>query len=206
VLLPTSRAWRALLAALALAGCAAGPDNRSPAPIARVTDFRATQLRQVAVFVRVIVSDNSGVPAREHSELATRYESALLEGLDGRAVLVRDVHAAGARGPLPIPEAAAARAREVAADHALLVSVTIGPDVVRVCEDTRRPIQGRANVWKQDARVVRASDGAERLRVGVTTPDVEVECDAPRPAPRRRGNEATTSAAVERLLAKLFGP
>jgi hypothetical protein len=59
-------------------------------------------------------------------------------------------------------------------------------------------------VWRQQARVVRAADGGERLRAEVITPDVEAECDGPRPSVRRRGVQATTSAAVEQLLGKMF--
>lgn len=196
---------RALLA-LAFTACASGAERSAPAPPLRASDFRPAQLRQVAVFVRVGLADNSGVHARDRAELAARYESALLEGLDARAVLVRDVHGADARGPLPVAAAAAARAREVGADHALLVIVAVQPELVRVCAETRRPTQGRSNVWKQDARVVRASDAAERARVEVREPAVEVDCESARPAVRQRSNEATATAAVERLLGRLLAP
>src|SRR5204863_197836 len=102
--------------------------------------------------------------------------------------------------------AAAARAREVGVDHALVVDLRVEPDVVRVCEETRRPIEGRATVWRQAARVVRAADGGERLRAEVTTPDVEADCEESRPSARRRGVQATATAAVERLVGKLLAP
>lgn len=196
---------RALLA-LMFTACASGAERSAPAAPLRVPDFRPAQLRQVAVFVRVGVADNSGVPARDRAELAARYESALLEGLDARAVLVRDVHDTDARGPVPPAAAAAARAREVGADHALLVIVTVQPELVRVCAERRRSIQGRTNVWTQEARLVRAGDGAERARLEVREPAVEVDCESARPTVRQRSNEATATAAVERLLGRLLAP
>jgi hypothetical protein len=107
---------------------------------------------------------------------------------------------------MPESAAAAARAREVGVDHALVVDLRVEPDVVRVCEETRRPIEGRATVWRQAARVVRAADGGERLRAEVTTPDVEAECEGSRPSARRRGVQATATAAVERLVGRLLAP
>jgi len=80
----------------------------------------------------------------------------------------------------------------------------VDSDVVRGCEETRRPLRGQAGVWRQEARVVRATDGGERLRAEVTTPDVEAECDGPQPTVQRRGMQAMTTAAVERLVAKIF--
>lgn len=132
------------------------------------------------------------------------YESALLEGLDARAILVRDLRSVEASGAVPDAGAAAARARDVGVDHALVVSVRVEPSVVRVCEETRRPLQGRATVWRSEARLVRAADGGERLRAEVTTPDVESECEGGRPNVQRRGVQATTTTAVERLLTKMF--
>ena len=52
----------------------------------------------------------------------------------------------------------------------------------------------------------RAKAQAHGLRVESVVPDVETECDAARPAPRRRGAAATTTAAVERLLGKVLAP
>jgi hypothetical protein len=192
---------------LLLAGCT--PSGRAAAPAAPTSaanDFRAIQVRQAVVLVRVVVASTSEMSERDRKELPALYESALLEALDVRAILVRDVRSVEARGAVPETGAAAARAREVGVDHALVVVLRVEPDVVRVCEGTRRPLQGRATVWRQEARVVRAADGGERLRAEVTTPDVEAECDGPRPSVRRRGVQAMTTVAVERLVAKMFAP
>src|SRR5262249_57706290 len=94
--------------------------------------------------------------------------------------------------------------REGGVVHARGVSVQVEPGVVRVCEETRRRLQGRATGWRSEARLVRAADGGERLRAEVTTPDVESECEGGRPNVQRRGVQATTTTAVERLLTKMF--
>src|SRR2546427_559159 len=162
----------ALPLVLLVAGCApAGRGEAPSAPTARANDFRAAQVRQAVVLVRVVVASTSELSERDRKDLPALYESALLEALDARAILVRDVRSVEARGAVPETAAAAARAREVGVDHALVVSLRVEPDVVRVCEETRRPMQGRATVWRQEARVVRAADGGERPHAPVTTPD-----------------------------------
>jgi hypothetical protein len=204
---PGACRFAALPLALLVAGCAlGGRGGASTAPTTRANDFRAAQIRQAVVLVRVAVAATSELSERDRKELPALYESALLEALDARAILVRDVRSMEARGGLPETAAAAARAREVGVDHALVVDLRVEPDVVRVCEETRRPMQGRAMVWRQAARVVRAADGGERLRAEVTTPDVEAECEGARPSVWRRGVQATATAAVERLVGKLLAP
>ncbi len=196
---------RAALLALLVAGCTPGAQREPPAfPTARASDFRPAEVRQAVVLVRVVVGSTARLSERDRKELPALYESALLEALDARAILVRDVRSVEARGALPEPGTAAARAREVGVDHALLVSLRVEEDVVRVCEEARRPLQGQAIVWRQEARVLRAADGGERLRAEVTTADVEAECEGPRPSVQRRGVQATTTAAVERLVGKIF--
>ena len=158
------------------------------------------------MLVRVVVASSSRLSERDRKELPALYESALLEALDARAILVRDVRSVDARGAGGELAAAAARAREIGVDHALVVNLRVDSDVVRVCEETRRPLRGQAGVWRQEARVVRATDGGERLRAEVTTPDVEADCEESRPSARRRGVQATATAAVERLVGKLLAP
>jgi hypothetical protein len=189
---------------LLIAGCASAGRRDAQAPATRANDFRTAEVRQTVVLVRVVVGSTAQLSERERKEAPMLYESALLEGLDARAILVRDLRSVEASGAVPDAGAAAARARDVGVDHALVVSVRVEPSVVRVCEETRRPLQGRATVWRSEARLVRAADGGERLRAEVTTPDVESECEGARPNVQRRGVQATTTAAVERLLARIF--
>jgi hypothetical protein len=116
---------------------------------------------------------------------------------------VRDVAPGTGR---PAPALAAARAREVGADHAVVVDVQIEPDVVKVCEEASRPLHGRATVFKQRATIVRASDDAVRSTLEVKVPALDVDCDAARPTARSRSAGASTVSAVERLLARLLPP
>ena len=201
--MPAVPARAALLVALLVTGCTLGR-SQAPPPATRANDFRPAEIRQTVVLVRVVVGSTAGLSERERKEAPALYENALLEALDARAILVRDMRSVEATGGVPDAAAAAARARDVGVDHALVVSVRVEPSVVRVCEETRRPVQGRATVWRQEGRLVRAADGGERLRAEVTTPDVESECEGTRPSVQRRGVQATTTAAVERLLAKMF--
>ena len=203
--MPAVAALAALLLASILASCAlGGRDDRSAVATTRASDFRLADIRQAVVLVRVVVASSSRLSERDRKELPALYESALLEALDARAILVRDVRSVDARGAGGELAAAAARAREIGVDHALVVNLRVDSDVVRVCEEARRPLRGQAGVWRQEARVVRATDGGERLRAEVTTPDVEAECDGPQPTVQRRGMQAMTTAAVERLVAKIF--
>jgi hypothetical protein len=195
---------RVALGCALLAGCALTGRGEAPASPARVSDFRAAEIRQAVVLVRVIVGSTAALSERERKEAPALYESALLEALDARAILVRDVRSVEASGAVPDARAAAARARDVGVDHAVVITVRVEPSVVRVCEDTRRPLQGRATVWRQEGRIVRATDAGERIRADVTTPNVEVDCDGARPSARTRGVRETMAEAVERLLGKLL--
>jgi len=195
---------RALALAVLAVGCtSAGATTGGPATPTRAPDYRPSQLRLTALVVRVTISPNAAISEGERAALPGLYEGALVEGLNERALVVRDVGLSTKREP---PAAAAARAREVGADHAIVVDVRIAPDVVRVCEETPRPLQGRATVFRQEATVVRASDGAVRSTLSVKVPAVEVDCDAPRPSARSRSAGATLTSAVERLLARLLEP
>lgn len=195
---------RAPLLALLVAGCTLAGRSDAPTSPVRASDFRSAELRQAVVLVRVVIGSAAALSERERKDAPALYESALLEALDARAILVRDVRSVDATASVPNAGAAAARARDVGVEHALVVSVHVEPSVVRVCEDTRRPLQGRATVWRQEGRVVRAVDAGEPVRAEVTTPDIDAECDGPRPSVQRRGVQATAAAAVERLLAKML--
>src|SRR5207247_2188825 len=83
-------------------GCApAGRGEAPSAPTARANDFRAAQVRQAVVLVRVVVASTSELSERDRKDLPALYESALLEALDARAILVRDVRWVEAGGPAP---------------------------------------------------------------------------------------------------------
>jgi hypothetical protein len=198
------RAAGACVALLLLAACAgpSAPGARSGS--FRAPDFAPAQIRRPAVFVRVALGPGPW-SERERRDLAALYEGALLEALNARAVAAGDVRS----GPDTPPDepAALARARAVGADHAILVAVRVDRGPRRFCLDGRRPFEATATVWRQQARVFRASDGAMRLAVepdALTVSDVEADCDDPR-ASRRRSPDETVGEAVSRLLGRLLG-
>lgn len=197
------RLARAAVLGMVLTACAAPSAPGARSGSFRAADFAPGQVRQPAVFVRVVLG---GGPwsERERRSLAAAYEGALLEALNARAVVTRDVRS-GPEAPADEP-AALARAREVGADHALLVAVRVDRGLRRFCLDGRRPFETTATVWRQQARLLRASDGAERLRVepdAATVSDLEPDCEDPR-ASRRRSPDETAAEAVSRLLGRLL--
>jgi hypothetical protein len=189
---------------LALAACA-GPtsDTEAPGP-APASDFAPAQIRQPAVMLRVVVGMGD-FAEHERSSLPAFYEGTLLEALDARAIPPRDAQRV-TEGPLD-RRAAAARARDVGADHALLVDVRVERLELIFCRQGRRPFQAPTTVWAQTAEVVRASDGTSRLRVSgpaLTVSDLEPDCDNPRASRRRSGGE-TVGEGISRLLRRLLG-
>lgn len=200
--------WRALaLAALVgiLAACASSTPGSEVVP-ARAGDFRPSQIRQPVVFAQIR-------PDGQHSDeerrsMAQELEGALLEELNARAVLAKEVGVSvgdAKRDRAP----ALARARELGADHAILVEVRVARGPLVFCEGTRRRFQTTATQWGQAAEVVRASDGAVRLRIvpGSLVPvsDLDADCDNPRASRRLTGTEALTET-VKRLLTRLLAP
>jgi hypothetical protein len=196
------------LGALALLLAACAPSSRSPAVVpVRATDFKSGEIRQPVIFVQFTFGAGQ-YDDKERRTLPEEYESALLEGLNARAVLTKDVRvAAGGRDAL---DATLARARELGADHAIFVEVRLARGAAVFCREGRRaPVQAQATQWGQRAEVVRASDGAVRLRItpgpSVAVSDFDADCDNPKDSRRRSPAEAATES-VNRLLTSLFGP
>lgn len=189
-----------LLAVLGLAACATPAATREPA---RAADFQPSQIRQPALVVRVQLGPGPW-SERERQQLAASYEHALLEELNARAIAAVDVRvgdeaASGA-------QAAVARAREVGADHAIVITVRVDQVQAIFCRGSRRPFRAVTTAWRQQALVLRASDGAERARLAgdpLTVTDVEPDCENPN-ASRRRPAPETASQAVSRLLGRLL--
>jgi hypothetical protein len=189
-----------LALALVLAACA-GPAGKSepPAPSA---DFSPTQIRHPAVALR-IVQGRGDFAAHERALVAASYESTLREALNARALPPRDIQQASQLDR----EAAALHARELGADHALLVDVRIDKVETYFCRDGRRPFRAPATMWVQTAEVVRGSDGVSRLTLGepaLTVFDLEPDCDSPRDS-RRRSDSETIRDSVNQLLRRLLG-
>lgn len=195
-------AWGALL--MLTAACAS-PSLEPESTPARAADFRPGQLRQPAVFVRVVLATPGVFSDRERVTLPAAYEGALLEGFNARAVLPRDAQLAG-EGPFD-PRTALARAREVGADHAVLVDVRVERGEPLFCRQGRRPFRAAATTWAQTLQVLRVSDGSTRLALSGGTlamTDLEPDCDDPR-ASQRRSREETLTESVNRLLRRLLG-
>src|SRR5205823_8549892 len=122
--------------ALALLGLAAtacvSPGGVEPGPI-RAADFRPTQVRQPAVVVRLAFAGQ--LSEREREALPAEYEGALLEGLNTRAVLAKDVEIL-AQGDAQLDEhAALPRPPPLSALHTLVLDVRVAPGAPRFCRD-----------------------------------------------------------------------
>src|SRR3970040_185628 len=152
----------ALLAVLALLLAACGEVLRGePAPT-RAPDFRPEQVRRPLVLVRLVRGPGEW-EERESRALPDEYQGALLEALNARAVLAREVQVRGERdGRLDAPPALA-RARELGAAHAVLVEIRVAQVQAVFCRDSRRAFRAAATLWSQSLRVLRAADGAVRL-------------------------------------------
>src|SRR5262245_3808084 len=182
-----------LMLAFVLVACA-GPAGKSETPDAAI--------HHPAVMLR-IVQGNGDFAAHERALLAASYESALREALNARALSPRDIEQVSQLDR----EAAALRARELGADHALLVDVRIDKVETYFCRDGRRPFRAPATMLVQTAEMMRGSESVSRQTLGgspVTVLDLEPDCDSPRDS-RRRSDSETIRDGVNQLLKRLLG-
>src|SRR2546425_3311013 len=146
---------------------------------------------------------------REREALPAEYEGALLEGLNARAVLAKDVQVLAGGDAKLDAHAALERARTLGADHAIVVDVRVATGEMIFCRESRRPFQAPATVWSQSVQVLRSSDGAARLAIpedaGLTVTDLDADCDDPR-ASRRLPTSDVIASALARLLTRVVGP
>lgn len=199
---------RGLLAVALLAGGCLSTTADQPAPVT-ASDFRPGQVRRPAIVVRFVFAGQ--FEDTERQAMLADYEGALLEALNTRAVLAKDVRLLGEREPRLEPAAAVEKARAVGADHAVSVQVRVVRGAQPLfCAETRRPFRAPTTVWSQTVGVFRATDGATRLVVPATSGaldvyDFEADCDNPRESTRRTPAEASNEA-VRRLLNRVVGP
>jgi hypothetical protein len=194
---------------LALAACASpASDARGPSQAAGVVSgppLRPSEIHHAAVFVRLEI-EASGFDEKSRASLIDEYDGALLEALDARAILTRDVRIVRA-GERFDERGGIARAREVGADHAIIVEVRVVTSQIDFCRETRRPFRSATTLWNQGVEVIRTSDGAVRLaipRPGIQVGDLDPDCDDPRSS-ERRSRADTIDRAVGQLLLRVFG-
>jgi hypothetical protein len=189
-------------ALLLAAGCASITGNRE-APPARAADFTPAEIRETAVLIRLSLAN---VADRQRASVAADYEGALLEALNGRAVIVRDTRVLGDRERATDTTAALTRARDLGAGALIVVDARMTSRRISVCEASERPRRIESAVLAQRVEVLRAADGATRLRIvdGLDVPGVQVDCDAGRA--RRRTMQETFTDAAETIVRGLLGP
>jgi len=191
-----------LTALLFAAGCASITGDRETVPV-RAADFTPAEIRQTTVLIRL------GLPNlddRRRSSFTADYEGALLDALNARAVIVKDTRVLGERDRATDTTAALARARDLDAGALIVVDARMTSRRLSVCEDSERPRRIESAVLAQRVEVLRAGDGATRLRIveGLDVPVVQVDCEAGRA--RRRTMPETFSEAAERIVRGLLGP
>ena len=198
--------WRvppiAALAAI-LAACAAPTPRREDIPT-RASDFRPSQIRQPVVFARLQLDGQYS--DEERKTMPQELEGVLLDELNAHAVLAKEVRVSvgdATRDPGP----AIARARELRADHVILVDVRVARGLLLFCQGTRRRFQATATRCGQAAEVLRTSDGLVRLRIvpGSLPPvaDLDPDCDNPRDSRRLTTTEAFAES-VKQLMTRLL--
>ena len=193
---------RALLItmSLALAACASSAPHSATETPDRPSSFDAREFRQPAIFVRVDVR-TAQLSTRDASEAPAEYQGLLLEGLNAKAVVPRDVTVVAERDALD-RRAAVARAREVGADHALLVDVALLRKATPFC---RGAFTADTLTVIQKVLVVRANDEAVRWQpVQIETSSFDADCRNPRES-KRQSRIETMQTAVNRLLSGLLG-
>ena len=203
--------WLVLALAL-LSGCASSSSSSSsssPTPPVAARgggEFKPAQVRQPAVFVRFEFGTGA-FSERERTALPAEYEGTLLDALNAKAVLTSDVRLL-AKGERFDSRSGLERAREIGADHLIVVDVKIDRREMPFCSDGRRPFRVATTRWSQSAEVIRVSDGATRLslpRPGIQLTELEPDCQSPSHS-RQRSRGDTVTQGVEALLKRVVGP
>ncbi len=186
---------------LATACTAAG----APPALTRAPDYSGREIRQPALFVRV--GDSYELGDREREALAASYEGALIEGFDERGVAPIDVQRVASSATFE-PRNALARGREVRADFAIIIQLSVERRDAIFCRDSRRPFSATTTVWSQAVQVLRVRDGASRLAVpagqGLDVMDMQPDCANPRRS-RLRDRAGMIASAVEVVAERILG-
>ena len=197
---------RGVLLGIALLAAACTSPGSTPTSLPRAPDFSARQIRQPAVFIRV-----AGWPDlndREREALADTYEGALVAALDEYGSPPTDLQRV-APGERFDTRTALARARQVQADHVIIIDLRVSRRDAAFCTDSPRPFRAITTVWSQGVQVVRVSDGASRVAVApggdLDVTELEADCANPRRSQRRDQTQilaAATQALTQRILGR----
>ena len=191
-------------------------------PVAwREPGFRPSAVKRPAVHLQVSlerVGLGSGpFSERDRATLPEQYEAAIEAALNALGILPLDMtlearralrtnerplEGLDLRGPLQ-------RAREVGAEHLLLLAVRLSRQDLVHCRDSRRPLTAPTTYWEAGLEVLRVSDAAPLLVEPAATEqrvvDVDVDCERGRVAKRRSMDEMIEDSAA-RALAPLARP
>ena len=181
-------------------------------------------MRALPIALVVLVLAASGCatpelgPARPwRAGIPERYESAVQEALNGAGILPVDITLEARRAEktndLPLegikPAAALARAREIGADHVVIVDARLSRRDFPLCRQGARALVGTATYWEAGLEVLRVSDG---VRVLVEPPgaeqrvlDLEVDCRQGRLI-RRKAMDEMIEESAKRALEPLSRP
>lgn len=206
-------------ALLAASGCAT--PELGPAGPWRDPAFRPSAVRQPAVYLQVSL-ERAGMgsgpfSAEERAAIPERYETAVQEALNGAGILPVEITLEARRAEktndLPLaglkPAAALARAREIGADHLVIVDARLSRRDLALCRQGGRALVGTATYWEAGLEVLRVSDG---VRVLVEPPgaeqrvlDLEVDCQQGRLI-RRKAMDEMIEESANRTLEPLARP
>jgi hypothetical protein len=198
----------AVLAALLLgAGC--GAVGASGPTAWRAPGFQPLAVKRPAVVIAVSTDHAaaaSRAPAREVESQPERYATELGEALNALGILPVDV-ALEAAAP-PDPARALARARQLGAEHLLIVDARLKRGNVVHCRDARRPVAGPTVYWEAGLQVLRVGDGAYLLAepAGVANRVVDVELDCATGRVERRRSMAEMIERAARLAVAPLAP
>jgi hypothetical protein len=197
---------RVFLVGMALLATACASRGSAPATLPRASDFSARQIRQPAMFIRV-----AGWPdlnEREREALADVYEGALVEAFDERGFPPTDVQRV-VPGERFDSRMALSRARQVQADHVIVIDLTVSKREATFCTDSPRPFRAITTVWSQSAQVLRVSDEAPRMTIApggdLDVTELEADCATPRrsqPRDRAQMLATATQTLVQRILGR----
>lgn len=195
---------RGVVIGIALLAAACVSPGSSPVSMPRAPDYSARQIRQPAIFIRV-----AGWPDlndREREALADTYEGALVEAFDERGVPPTDLQRV-VPGERFDTRTALVRARQVHADHVIVIELKVSRRDATFCTDSPRPFRAITTVWSQGVQVLRVSDGASRVAVApgqdLDVTELEADCANPRRSQRRDRAQmiaSATQALTQRVL------